>query len=122
MENLPVDDKWKFLAEFNVSKEINAVIDGESFTFKEDIVKFEKVEEKITEAKFIPSVIEPAFGIGRVVYCIFEHCFRIREKDEKRTFFAFPPVVAPVKVSILPLINDDSINNYIEPISKYLLF
>lgn len=33
----------------------------------------------------MPSVIEPSFGIGRIMYVIFEHNFHIRENDEQRT-------------------------------------
>jgi glycyl-tRNA synthetase len=39
---------------------------------KESIVI--KIETKKTiEEKFAPHVIEPSFGIGRVIFCIFEH-------------------------------------------------
>ena len=53
---------------------------------------------------FIPSVIEPSFGVGRIIYCMFEHCFDTRKEDEKRTFFHFTPVVAPVKATVFPLL------------------
>ena len=33
---------------------------------------------------FTPSVIEPSFGVGRVMYSLFEHNFKIREGDEQR--------------------------------------
>lgn len=58
------------------------------------------------EEKYVPSVIEPSFGIGRIVYCIFEHCFRMRSEDANRTFFVFPSLIAPLKCSILPLISN----------------
>ena len=35
--------------------------------------------------EIVPSVIEPSFGIGRIMYSIFEHNFRTRENDEQRT-------------------------------------
>ena len=47
-----------------------------------------------------------------------EHCFRIREEDSKRTYFDFPPLVSPYKVSILPLIYNDEIYKFIEPLRK----
>lgn len=28
---------------------------------------------------FTPSVIEPSFGVGRILYCLFEHAFYARE-------------------------------------------
>lgn len=33
----------------------------------------------------VPNVIEPSFGIGRIMYTIFEHTFHVREGDEQRT-------------------------------------
>ena len=35
--------------------------------------------------EFVPSVVEPSFGIGRIMYSIFEHNFKVREGDEQRT-------------------------------------
>jgi len=35
--------------------------------------------------EFVPSVIEPSFGIGRIMYSIFEHRFRVRPGDEHRS-------------------------------------
>lgn len=54
----------------------------------------------------MPHVIEPSFGIGRIIYCVFEHNFRQRAEDAQRTYFAFPPAVAPVKTALLPLVSN----------------
>jgi len=47
---------------------------------------------------FTPSVIEPSFGIGRIIYCLLEHCYYTREGDEKRAVFGLEPLIAPIKV------------------------
>lgn len=52
----------------------------------------------------MPSVIEPSFGVGRIIYCMFEHCYDTRKGDEKRSLFHFKPVVAPVKATVFPLL------------------
>ncbi len=70
------------------------------------------------EEKYTPSVIEPSFGIGRIVYCVFEHCFRTRAEDAQRTYFVFPPLIAPVKCSILPLMDKPELNEKVQNISK----
>ena len=70
------------------------------------------------EEKYIPHVIEPSFGIGRILYCVFEHCFKVRAEDENRTYFDFPPAVAPLKCSILPLMNNADMNKKVQAISK----
>lgn len=38
-----------------------------------------------TVEEVVPNVIEPSFGIGRIMYSIFEHTFHVREGDEQRT-------------------------------------
>lgn len=57
------------------------------------------------EEKFTPNVIEPSFGLGRIMTTVFEHSFKLR--DEKRTYLLLKPRIAPVKVSILPLQSDE---------------
>ena len=34
--------------------------------------------------EFQPGVIEPSFGIGRILYSILEHSYRVRPEDEQR--------------------------------------
>ena len=120
LENLSDEDKQKYFEEYNKNNSINLNVNGETITISSDNTKFEKMEVVQNEHKYIPGVIEPSFGIGRITYCVMEHAFKIREKDEKRTFFIFPPVVAPYKVSILPLIHSEELLKFIEPISKYI--
>ena len=35
--------------------------------------------------EIVPAVIEPSFGIGRIMYALWEHTFRTRPEDELRT-------------------------------------
>jgi len=81
------------------------------------IKRFEKTEHV---EEIIPSVIEPSFGIGRVMYAIFEHNFRVREGDEQRTYFSLPPVIAPLKCAILPLSNNPDFGPLVAEISSQL--
>ncbi len=37
--------------------------------------------------RFTPSVIEPSFGIGRILYCMFEHTYATRDGSEEKTLF-----------------------------------
>lgn len=54
--------------------------------------------------KFIPHVIEVAYGIDRPVFCSIEACFK---RENERTFFSFPAEVAPYNVAVFPLIKKD---------------
>jgi glycyl-tRNA synthetase len=66
-----------------------------------DFIKFTRESKTVLEEKYVPHVIEPSFGIGRIIYMIFEHAFKMR--DAQRTYFDFPLILAPVKCSLLPL-------------------
>ncbi|KAG9842395.1 glycyl-tRNA synthetase, partial [Aureobasidium melanogenum] len=70
------------------------------------IVKFEKQKKTITFREFVPNVIEPSFGIGRILYSLMEHSYWTRENDEARSVLSFSPVVAPIKVLVCPLQKD----------------
>lgn len=80
LEELSEEDKFKLLNEFTASGEINLTLcaQGKTVKLNKDFITFEQGEKTQHEEKFCPSVIEPSFGIGRIVYCIFEHCFKIR--------------------------------------------
>ncbi len=118
LDKLTNDEKEELFTQFTEKGHVELKVQEEVITLGKDIVSFEKYEHTQVEEKFTPGVIEPSFGIGRIVYCVLEHSFSVREKDEKRTFFSFPPVVAPYKVSIIPLIHDEAMLSYVEPISK----
>lgn len=47
-------------------------IDGKEFVFTPDMVTVKEYEKTLHVEEFIPSVIEPSFGIGRVMYSLFE--------------------------------------------------
>lgn len=98
------EQKEHYAKEMEVNKEINLPI-NEGVKLSGEMISFEKKEKTVNEEKYVPHVIEPSFGIGRITYCVFEHCFKVRESDAKRTYFDFPLSVAPVKCSILPLMN-----------------
>ena len=92
---------------------------------KDMITGVKRYEKKVFVEEVTPSVIEPSFGVGRIMYSLFEHNFRVRkgkdgEKAETRTFFSLPPSVAPVKCSVLPLSNNPEFAPLVKRLSKRL--
>lgn len=71
------------------------------------MVKIEESTETLHVLEYIPSVIEPSFGIGRIMYSLLEHSFYQRDGDEQRTVLAFPACIAPTKVLVAPLSQTD---------------
>lgn len=96
-------------------------VNGEKFTIAKEMVNVKKYEKKVHVEEFAPGVIEPSFGIGRILHVILEHNFRIREGDEQRTFFSLPAIVSPIKCSLLPLSNHVSFKPLVSNISEMLL-
>lgn len=91
-------------AEFDTAGQKEIVLQGITFTLNKENVEFEQKIVNLMEEKYVPHVIEPSFGLGRILYSVLEHSFRVR--DEKRTYFGLRPKIAPVKVSLLPLQSD----------------
>ncbi len=60
-------------------------VDGKQFRLTEKEVAVKHYEKTVHVEEIIPSVIEPSFGIGRIMYACFEQNFRSREGDEQRS-------------------------------------
>ena len=84
------------------------------------MVTVERVTKTVNGRNYTPSVIEPSFGIGRIMYCMFEHAFYIRPDDEQKTVLKLTPVVAPIKATIFPLVNDSALNELSVAMNKSL--
>lgn len=83
-------------------------------------VKIEKVTRTEHIREFTPNVIEPSFGIGRILYSIFEHQFWARSDDADRCVLSFPPLVAPTKVLLVPLSSNPQFAPIIQKLSASL--
>lgn len=53
--------------------------------------------------EYTPNVIEPSFGIGRILYSLIEHIYWTRPDSASRGVLSFPPRIAPTKILIVPL-------------------
>ncbi|CAN6248417.1 unnamed protein product [Urochloa humidicola] len=96
---------------------------GKDVTIKKSMVSINIEKKKEHQRKFTPSVIEPSFGIGRIIYCLFEHCFYQRPgktEDEQLNVFGFPPLVAPIKCTVFPLVKLEKFEVVAKKISKAL--
>jgi glycyl-tRNA synthetase len=93
----------------------------ESFEITKEMVTWTKTAKKVHEIKFTPSVIEPSFGMGRILYSLLEHSFYQREQDEQRCVMKFNPIVAPEKCAVLPIVNNPQCNSLVDDIAKDLM-
>ncbi len=59
--------------------------------------------DQVTGEKFIPHVIEPTFGISRLMTIIMMNSY-LEDEVKKRVVLALPKALAPVKVAVFPLL------------------
>ncbi|KAH6610350.1 hypothetical protein Trco_000370 [Trichoderma cornu-damae] len=102
--------------------EVEGVADGKAVIDKESVaIEFRKRVENTRE--FTPNVIEPSFGIGRILYSLIEHNFWTRASDggdEARGVLSFPPPVAPTKVLLVPLSSNAQFKPTVRKLSQKL--
>lgn len=67
--------------------------------------------------KVLPHVVEPSFGVDRVLYSVLEHSF-VEEGD--REYFKFKEDLAPTQASVFPLISDDGLPEKAEEVLESL--
>ncbi|KAI7731663.1 hypothetical protein M8C21_007950 [Ambrosia artemisiifolia] len=96
---------------------------GKTVTIKKNMLSISKEIKKEHQRVFTPSVIEPSFGIGRIIYCLYEHSFYMRPSkagDEQLNVFRFPPLVAPIKCTVFPLVQNQQYEEVAKQISRSL--
>lgn len=63
--------------------------------------------DKISKEKFIPHVIEPSFGVERLLMAVLTQAYRQEEIDGKvRTWLALPENLAPTRIIVAPLLKN----------------
>ncbi|KAI0316596.1 glycyl-tRNA synthetase [Amylostereum chailletii] len=97
-----------------------ALPDGRALTLTPEMVVIERKTFKQSVREYTPNVIEPSFGLGRILYVLLEHNFWAREQDVERGVLSLPPVVAPTKVLIVPLSAKEEFDPLIQEVSSKL--
>ncbi|KAJ9127509.1 hypothetical protein QFC24_000918 [Naganishia onofrii] len=91
-------------AELEEKKETVVKLEGGAeHTVTDDLIKIQEITVSEHIREYTPNVIEPSFGIGRILYSLLEHSYWARENDVARGVLSLPPVVAPIKCLIVPL-------------------
>jgi glycyl-tRNA synthetase len=67
---------------------------------------------------FIPHVIEPSFGIDRILYSVLEYAY---SKRNKRTILRLPRDIASIKIAVFPLVNKDGLPALTEKVYRLIV-
>ena len=86
-------------------------IDEKSFEILEEHVNFEDIQEEIKGEKITPHVIEPSFGIDRILYSVLLHSFHSSKGEGDKNYFKLSKSIAPIQIGVFPLMgNNDELN------------
>ncbi|CZR59077.1 probable glycine--tRNA ligase GRS1 [Phialocephala subalpina] len=88
-----------------------------------DLIVIERRTRTENTREYTPNVIEPSFGIGRILYSLIEHNYWTRGSeggDEARGVLSFPPTIAPTKVLLVPLSGHESFKPLLKAMSLKL--
>ncbi len=102
-------------------KKITINLDGKTVDIPKNCYELVETKEKKTGEKFVPHVIEPSYGIDRILYCIIEHgYYEGKKKGEDYKILKFKPIIAPIKVGVLPLTSDQRLLTIANEIDRNL--
>lgn len=99
---------------------LKLTINDKTYELTKDMIQIKRENRNVHVEEIVPNVIEPSFGIDRIIHTLLEHNYKIREDNNLRTYFTFPPVVAPIKCSILPLSNSQEFSPFVKDIANNL--
>jgi len=92
---------------------------GKTYNITTGMVDIKMEEKKVSVEKFIPAVIEPSFGVGRVMYAILEHSYVEKTKNgDVQRMLHLNPSIAPIKIAILPLGSTPDFVSVVEKIKR----
>jgi len=84
--------------------------DGTTVIIESEMVEEKRIQNTEHGEWFLPHVVEPAFGIDRILWHILDHAFDETEKSgEPYTILRLDPSIAAIDVAILPLMEKDGL-------------
>jgi glycyl-tRNA synthetase len=100
---------------------VSVKLDGKIINIPKKCYDIVEVDEKLTSEKFVPHVIEPSFGIDRVLYFLLEQNYvEGKKKDEEYNILKLAPIVAPITVGVFPLVNHEQLTGMAKDIERTL--
>ena len=85
-------------------------VDGAAVAVTPDLYEVREVEVEVQGEDVMPHVIEPSYGIDRILYAVLEHSFDEEPVDDgTRTVLRLAPGIAPIQVAVFPLMTRDGL-------------
>ena len=100
---------------------VTVEVDGDAYTVP--VAETDFAVEDVTESgeHIMPHIVEPSFGVGRLVYTVLAHAYEEDRVDgKKRTYLSLPPEMAPTTVGVFPLMDKDGLGERASDIASDL--
>ncbi|WP_254536670.1 glycine--tRNA ligase [Halomarina litorea] len=116
LASLAAEDRSAFDGE-----EVVVEVDGEAYSIPVEKTGFAVREVTESGEHITPHVVEPSFGVGRLLYTVLDHAYREDEVDgEPRTYLELPAELAPTTVGVFPLMSKDGLDDAARDIAETL--
>ncbi len=100
---------------------IRITFDGEEILITPDLYEVREETVEVRGEEITPHVIEPSYGIDRMLYAVLEHCYgEEMVEGEMRKVLRLPSWVAPVQVAVFPLMPRDGLDSLAREIADSL--
>jgi len=100
---------------------VEVTIEGETIRVPPEYYEVADVEVTVPGEEVVPHVIEPSYGIDRMIYAVLEHTYdEEMVEDELRRVLRLPPAVAPIQVAVFPLMARDGMDRIAAEITTML--
>ena len=88
-------------------EDVEVEVGGKSYTVPSSCFEVSTRTEKSTGDKFVPHVIEPSYGVDRILYALLEHAARL---EDDYVTLSLKGLVAPIKAGVFPLMAKDGLD------------
>ncbi|RLI09137.1 glycine--tRNA ligase [Candidatus Bathyarchaeota archaeon] len=112
----------KLLAEADGEELARSLREGEArvgpYRLTAKHITISRVEREVKGKRFVPHVIEPSFGLDRLVYVALEYAYTTKDG---RIVLRLPRDLAPIQVAVLPLLSRDGLPEKAREVYEFLL-
>jgi len=89
-------------------REVSVEVKGQKITVPSSCYEVSVRKEKVSGRKLVPHVIEPSYGVDRILYSLLDHAYT---KKDDYVVLRLNGLVAPVKVGVFPLMAKDGLDS-----------
>ncbi len=102
--------------ESNLSFSLSFSIGEDSFQMTKGMITIEDISIIHKFEEYFPHILEPSFGIDRLIYSVLEQNFWSRKENDQRIVLSLPFSLSPYNVAIFALVKTESLNTVVKSI------